>query len=300
MKKVLTLFICLSLLLAFASCNDNGNSSSLLNADNSVGSNASTSSGEEIIEIYPAPDFQKITAGINESLDINSDVVGWISIPGTNIDYPVLQDPNGKNNPPDPGILNQYYLVRNIRKQRNKNAVIFADDWCTMGDRTELSRNTILLGHNWTNIEANGAAVRLNDPADVMFAQLMAFSDYEFVKKSPAIYYSSPTDNMTWVVFAAFYTDTSFEYNLENPNDQKFIGIVNGAKSRSQFNFDVDVMLNDKILTLSTCTRRLGSTDQQRFVVMARLLRDGESITDFATPTVNENPKRPDWYTGNR
>lgn len=297
MKKVLTLFICFVMLLTFIACDGNSNDSSQQGSSDLTSSTTSNISTEEV-KPYDPP--ENPTAKMNEALDINSDVVGWISIPGTNIDYPVLQDPNGKNNPPDPNILNQYYNVRNIYKQKSRNAVIFGDDWCTFGNRDELSRNTVLYGHNWTNIEDNGNPVRLNDDADVMFAQLLAFSDYDFAKKSPAVYFSTPTDDMTWVVFAAFYTDTSFEYILEEPNDKQFIGIINGAKARSQYNYNVDVMLNDKIITLSTCTRRLGSTQNQRFVVMARLLRDGESITDFGIPTVNDNPKRPSWYTGNR
>ncbi len=297
MKRVLTLFICLSMLLAFASCTDNNTTdSSQLGSSEEAPTSSLSDSSVDIGQIMTPP--EDITSKMNEALDVNSDVVGWISIPGTNIDYPVLQDPNGKNYPIDQ--INTYYLNRNLKKQQSRNGVIFADDWCVIGNRSELSRNTVLYGHNWTNIEKDGAPVRLNDPSDVMFAQLLAFSDYEFVKKSPAVYFSSTTDDMTWVVFAAFYTDTSFEYILEEPSDQQFIGIISGAKNRSQFNFDVDVMLNDKILTLSTCTRRLGSTEQQRFVVMARLLRAGESITDFGVPTINENPKRPSWYTGNR
>lgn len=297
MKKLLTILICFSILLSVVSCNGDTVDSS---QQGSVDATSSTTSNDVVEDVKPFDPPEDPTAKMNEALDINSDVVGWISIPGTNIDYPVLQDPNGKNNPPDPNILNQYYNNRNIHKQKSRNAVIFGDDWCTFGDRTELSRNTVLYGHNWTNIEANGAPVRLNDDADVMFAQLLAFSDYDFAKKSPAVYFSTPTDNMTWVVFAAFYTDTSFEYILENPSDKQFIGIINGAKSRSQYKYNVDVMLNDKIITLSTCTRRLGSTDKQRFVVMARLMRDGESITDFGVPVINESPKRPSWYTGNR
>ncbi len=290
------------MLLTFASCvGDNGDSSSLPNNENSDEVVSIPSGADSSVDLGPViTPPENVTQKMNDALAINSDVVGWITISGTNIDYPVLQDPNGKNNPGDPNILNQYYLNRNLKKQQSRNGVIYADDWCTMGNRSELDRNTILYGHNWTNIEANGSAVRLNDESDVMFAQLMAFSDYEFAKKTPVIYFSTPTDDMVWVVFAAFYTDIAFNYILEDPTDQEFIGIINGAKARSQHNYDVDVMLNDKILTLSTCTRRLGSTADQRFVVMARLMHADEAIADFASPTVNENPKRPSWYTGNR
>ena len=68
--------------------------------------------------------------------------------------------------------------------------------------------------------------------------------------------------------------------------------IVNGARSRSRHNFDVEVTTSDKILTLSTCTRAYGASDQQRFVVMARLLREGEQVKAI-TVTDNPNPVLP-------
>ena len=54
----------------------------------------------------------------------------------------------------------------------------------------------------------------------------------------------------------------------------------------------MDVNASDKILTLSTCTRAYGQTNQQRFVVMARLLRSGETISEVSI-TPNPDFKRP-------
>ena len=68
--------------------------------------------------------------------------------------------------------------------------------------------------------------------------------------------------------------------------------IINEAKARSLHDFAVDVNSSDKILTLSTCTRAYGQTSQQRFVVMARLMRPGETITEVSI-TPNTDFKRP-------
>ena len=97
---------------------------------------------------------------------------------------------------------------------------------------------------------------------------------------------------MTWVIFAAFYTDTGFIYNVGNPDDATFASIVSGALQRSRHNYGVEVTYGDKILTLSTCTRAYGQSDQQRFVVMARLLREGETVKDISI-TANPNPVLP-------
>lgn len=244
-------------------------------------------------------DTRNTTQKISAANEINSDVVGWINISGTNIDYPVLQDPNGKTN--DFSQLNKYYETRDLYKQTNKNASIFADDWNTIGSKEELDRNTILYGHNWTNIEKNGAEVRMNNEEDVMFGQLPMLANLEFAKKTPTITFATEKDDITWVVFAVSYIDPNELYYVnESPNDVDFMRIVSGTIQRSEHIYDVDVQLSDKILTLSTCTRRLGNNDKQRFVVMARMLRDGESVESFAEPVDNPAPLRPTWYTGDR
>ena len=181
---------------------------------------------------------------------INSDVKGWLCIPGTNINYPVLWANDV-----------MYYIDKNIYKQTSKDGVIYAGPTVRFGNSDDISRNTVLFGHNWTNYSANP---RIGNASDVMFAQLAAYH----------------------------YTDVGFNYIEPNPGDEQFMQIVNGAKSRSRHNFDVDVKSTDKILTLSTCTRAYGSSDKQRFVVMARLLREGEQVK-AVTVTNNPNPVLP-------
>ncbi len=209
---------------------------------------------------------------------INSDVMGWLKIPNTNINYPVLYHSDI-----------YYYLTRDIYKKESKNACIYADPTAKFGARSQLSRNTILYGHNWTNYSANP---RIGDPNDVFFGQLTAFHHLDFAKTTPYIYFSTESEEMTWVIFAAFYTDTGFIYNVGNPDDATFASIVSGALQRSRHNYGVEVTYGDKILTLSTCTRAYGQSDQQRFVVMARLLREGETVKDISI-TANPNPVLP-------
>ena len=152
-----------------------------------------------------------------------------------------------------------------------------------------MSKNTVLYGHNWTNISANP---RIGNEDDVMFAQLTSYHHLDFAKEHHYVYFNSLHKDMVWVVFAAFYTHINFNYIEPNPTDAEFKNIINGAKERSEHIFDVDVNTSDKILTLSTCTRAFGKSDKQRFVVMARLLRDGESLSNISI-SKNPNPRRP-------
>ena len=83
-------------------------------------------------------------------------------------------------------------------------------------------------------------------------------------------------------------TDLSFNY-ISTAGGQN---IIDEAIRRSRHKFNVDVDSSDKILTLSTCTRAYGQTSNQRFVVMGRLLRPGESVAPY-TITSNPNHKQP-------
>lgn len=218
-------------------------------------------------------------SNIADYRQINSDVKGWLKIPGTNINYPVLHHSTDIN----------YYLERDLYKQWSKNGVIWASPTVKFGDSDDISDNTVLFGHNWTNYSANP---RVGYSSDVMFAQLTSYHHLNFAKQYPYIYYSTSDEAMTWVIFAAFYTDVDFNYVEPNPSTSALKDIISGAKARSRHIFDVDVDSSDKILTLSTCTRAYGSSDRQRFVVMARLLRNGESI-EAIDVTTNPNPVLP-------
>ncbi len=211
--------------------------------------------------------------------EINEDVAGWIRVPGTNINWPVVFEE--KNN--------KTYIDLDYFGNKNKNGVIYADGWTKFGDKKTMSKNTVLYGHNWKNISANP---RVTDPGDVMFEQLASYHHLDFAKKTPYIHFSTEEANMTWKVFAAFYTETKFNYIESDPKDETFKQIIETAKKKSLHNFDVDVNEKDKIITLSTCTRAYGSTDKQRFVVMARLMRDGEKIEEVNV-TENKNFERP-------
>ncbi|MCI8623875.1 MAG: sortase [Provencibacterium sp.] len=182
---------------------------------------------------------------------VNGDVMGYLRIPGTNIDYPVVQGPN-----------NNYYTHLDIYKNSSHNGVVWADSDVRPG-----SNNIVLYGHNWTNYSANP---RIGNASDVMFAQLTAYQHLSFAQEHPTIQFANANGDATWVVFAALYTtDLSTYINTEiSPTS-----LAQWAKRQSLHDFSVDVNNSDQILTLSTCTRYYGQFEDQRFVVMARKAR---------------------------
>ena len=209
---------------------------------------------------------------------VNSNTVGWIAIPNTNINYAVVQKYQD----------NDYYINRNYyKKYVDGGASIWADGWCSFGSsRSSLSNNTVIYGHNWTNC---WRPTRIGYSSDKWFAQLAAYDHLSFAQQNPYISFSTNSQEMYWQIFAVIYTDIGWDY-INEKTDPAILAAE--AKRRSIFNYDVDVTSSDKILTLSTCTRVYGSSKNQRFVVMAKLI---DSTTNFPAVTItkNPNPKQP-------
>lgn len=265
--------------------NEASSSSSSAPAQNGASSAASSAAASsQASSSQPAATFDPNSLGASGAANIpqwkaiNADVRGWIKVPNTNISYPVVVGPD-----------NNYYANLGYYKEQSRDGVIWADSGTKFGKKADISRNTVLYGHNWTNYSANP---RIGNANDRMFAQLTAFHHLNFAQKTPYIQYSTEDESMVFKVFAVFYTEVDFNYISSDPEDPNFLYIIQEAQRRSRFTYDVDVNTTDKILTLSTCTRAYGPSDRQRFVVMARLLRDGEEITPV-TITDNPNHKKP-------
>lgn len=218
---------------------------------------------------------------IDEARAKNDDIIGWLKIDDLKIDGAVVQ---GKDN--------QYYERKNEWGQYSWTGSFFADYECNFDSREDLSKNTVIYGHN-INFDDNKDGER--------FSQLFYFTDMDFAQNHPYIYFSINGDSdtvtgeeekadneMVWQIFSVFYTTTDFHYikinkDYKNPEegeitDAQLMNIITEAKQRSEYVYDVDVTGEDKILTLSTCSYKYGKRDDVRFVVMAKLLDKGEAL----------------------
>ena len=202
----------------------------------------------------------------------NEDTVGWLTVPGTTIDEVVVQAPD-----------NDYYLRRNNMKQSDFNGCYYADYRTNLGTRKDLSKNVVIYGHSMDD-----------NPDGARFSQLKKYLDIEYCKQNPYLYFSTPEAELTWQIFAVYYTDINFDYIDPNPDAAKFTNMVSEMKQRSQFVFDVDVSATDTILTLSTCTyKETTNRSNYRYVVQAKLLPAGASLTTPVKVEVNPSPKSP-------
>lgn len=185
-----------------------------------------------------------------ESLrEINSDIIGWITIEDTKINYPIVQAEN-----------NEFYLTRNYKKENSRAGSIFLDY------RNELladEKNMIVYGH------------RMKD--ETMFQQLIKYADQDFFEHHPIIYFDTMYEGYDLEVFSVYYTTTEFDYiQTEFSTDEDVEEFHRLIKEKSIYQTDIDLKLEDTIVTLSTCDSTLDS-NEGRFVVHAKLIERHEN-----------------------
>lgn len=217
---------------------------------------------------------------------VNSDAVGWLYIPNTNIDYATMQDLQHKGKK-----LNDYYYRRNEKGEYSFKGCIISDDENITTPFNKLSPNLVFYGHNVdTTDKANG----------VHFSQLGKFKDLEFSKKTPYVFLTTKDKDLVYEVYASFYTEEKFQYTYPNRDKKYMSSIIKEAKDRSNFIYDVNVKDTDKIITLSTCTYKFGKYQTRayyrtKYVVQARLVPEGTKLHSTAKVKVNPNPRKVNW-----
>ncbi len=177
--------------------------------------------------------------------DLNNDTVGWLNVPETTIDYPIVQASD-----------NEYYLKYNFNKVRDFNGWVFLN---YANSSTILDQNTIIFAHN-------------RYYSKTMFGTLSQIGKKAWYQnaKNNLITYNDVNKEMKWEVFAAYTVPVTDDYLKTNfSNQEEFFNFINLVRSRSVFKSDVEITADDKILTLSTC-----ANTSDRFVVHAVLRKD--------------------------
>ncbi len=182
-----------------------------------------------------------------ESMDLealrekNPDVIGWIMIPDSKVNYPLLQ-----------GTDNEFYLKHTWEGKKNSLGSIFLEHR-NNSDLTDF--NTIVYGHNMNN--------------GSMFGTLRQFAGEKYRQKRPYIYIVSDQGVYRYEIFACYKAPVdSITYGLSFNAMETRANFLTEAKKRSKADIDVLPALTDRILTLSTCS---GDGYSNRWVVQARL-----------------------------
>ena len=225
----------------------------------------------EVSENYPRAYLTKFAS----LWEMNGDIVGWLSIDGTQVNYPVVQSDD-----------NDYYLHKDFSKADNKYGIPFAD--CRV-DISKPSTNIPIYSHNMKDGQ--------------MFGELINYQSLDYYKQHPGINFDSLYEEGKYKIVGMFIASTlpehapNFEYHnfIEAETDQELMDFANEVLSRSLIVTGVDIQPGDHLITLSTCTYDF---EEARFAIVARRVREGEAETvDTSAAYINPNPVMPKaWY----
>lgn len=227
----------------------------------------------------------------------NPEVTGWLSVPSTNIEYPLVK--NSSHSCEAHGVAdNCWYTNRDVLGKSvgrfDNSGSVFIDSRNGKLDRKNLDRNVIIYGHNWTNIQSGDGKARIAGAGDKMFAQLPSLSDNTVASGIPWFSVETPTDSFVYLIFSVAYVDTydsktnpqGFYYLDVNPKDNEFGALLKELQSRSVHNYKIPVGLGDKLAILSTCSYKNQRDGNGRLIVAGRLLRQGETAYDHDPPSI--------------
>lgn len=184
--------------------------------------------------------------------EVNTDVLGWIEIPDTEISYPLLQFED-----------NQYYLNHTWKKEENSVGSIYLE---CMVDPELGDFNTIVYGHRMRNLS--------------MFGSLKFYEDIDYWRDHPSVYVMIDGEAYRYDIYAAYKAapdDIVYGLGIKSrPKKQEFIQF---GLEHSVIDTGVIPTTYDRILTLSTCT---GNGHAKRWVVQAVHRIENSDLADGA------------------
>lgn len=179
--------------------------------------------------------------------DVNADIYAWIYVPGTKVDYPILQRSSN----------NEFYLDHDSNGKKASCGSIYTENH----NKKDFNDNhTVIYGHNMKN--------------GSMFKSLRNYDDKDFFEANKYIYVYTEADTRVYEIFGAYeYTDEHLllNYDTENAGEyQKYLDMVKKQPDASgHFNREMTVNSSDKIITLSTC---ISGKDGSRYLVQGKLI----------------------------
>jgi sortase B len=205
-----------------------------------------TETREEIIYCDAVIDF-------DEAHETNEDIYAWIQVPGTAVDYPVLQHEE-----------DNYYLMHNLNGSEGYPGCIYTN--ASAGGQDFAEKISILYGHNLTR--------------DRMFGSLHNYEDKEFFEEYRNFYIYTETNRFTYEVIAAvYYSDDSIPYYYDVDS---FEGVEAFWQSILACDFEnepsyvlegTELTEEDQLTVLSTCIRQNGkSVEGRRYLIVGRLI----------------------------
>ena len=211
----------------------------------------------EVVENTPVEEAKATTedAPVSEGKDVlakyqelylqNEDMIGWIAIDGTAVNYPVMQS---KNNP-------NFYLKHNFEKEYSDLGVPYIQENCNI----LTSDNLVIYGHH-----IKGGK---------MFGALENYKDKDFYEEHNTIQFDTLTRQAEYEIVAVFktvaYSAEGYRYYdfVDAENEDEFNAYIGKCKELALYDTGVTVKYGDRLITLSTCEY---SAQNGRLVVVAK------------------------------
>lgn len=176
----------------------------------------------------------------------NPDIYAWIQIPGTAVDYPIVQSPDD----------NRYYLNHTVSGEQKAEGAIFTEDYNT---KTFRDPNTVIYGHDMKN--------------GSMFQSIHKYMDRSFFDTNRDITIYLPDKILHYKIFAAYLYDNrhlllSFDFWDKEKYGEYLQEIFSMRNMNAFVDTEMEVTTEDNIITLSTCYAGISS---QRYLVQAVL-----------------------------
>lgn len=187
--------------------------------------------------------------------EMNQDIYAWIQIEGTNINYPIVQNPDDDS----------YYLMRTVERQDGYPGSIYTER-CNQKDFMDF--NTLIYGHDMMD--------------GSMFQNLHNYSDAAYMEEHPEVVIYTPEKMLTYQIFAAVVYDNrhimnTFDFRFDSER-QRFLDSVYSARDMSNVvREDIPVDVDSRIITMSTCVT---GQDDKRLIVGAVLTDEKEKKSE--------------------
>ena len=193
---------------------------------------------------------QKINK-LKELHESYENVVAWLEIEGTDINYPVVETTD-----------NDYYLNHNYKNEKSSAGAIYFDKETKINE----SDNLQIYGHR--------------NKYGLMFEPLIKYAKKDFYEEHKTINLTTLEEDATYEILAIFYSRVYYSnetnvfryyYFVNAESEKEYNEFVSNAKKASKFDTGVDAKYGDKLITLSTCEY---SRENGRFVVVAKKISD--------------------------
>lgn len=227
---------------------ENANLTTISNENDSEPGDDSSS---EFNPYWDFGDTDYLAADFDQLKQINPEIVAWISVGGTNINYPITQHSD-----------NSFYLNHSVDRSKNDAGWVFMD-YRNQSFKAQTSnhydRNTIIYAHGRHDGSMFGSLKRIlgkewhNNPDNFL------------------VKISTPHSNSIWQIFSTYQVpDTNDYIQTDFENDTEFSDFLQLLQNRSKFQYHVDLKPTDHILTLSTCAN---TNSGDKIVAHAKLIR---------------------------